>query len=155
MSEMGLPKIFVRWISWPKAWSLTMILIQPLFGRSKKVSLFMQLSMPVTAELSLILSMSTIGKSKFHPFAIVIKLARFDTSPIFSCSFSCYPALRSFTFIGWKCIFLLCNRNKWEDNSPLSGNARKHPDGGLAISLSACLDNQVAADTTVSYALVQ
>ncbi|KAI5558438.1 hypothetical protein POPTR_017G052600v4 [Populus trichocarpa] len=38
--------------------------------------------------------------------------------------------------------------NKWEDNSPLSGNARKHPDGGLAISLSACLDNQVAADTT-------
>ncbi|KAB5516114.1 hypothetical protein DKX38_026762 [Salix brachista] len=42
-----------------------------------------------------------------------------------------------------------CNRNKWEDNSPPSGNARKHSDGGLAISLSACLDNQVAADTTV------
>ncbi|KAJ6420779.1 hypothetical protein OIU84_028193 [Salix udensis] len=38
--------------------------------------------------------------------------------------------------------------NKWEDNSPPSGNARKHSDGGLAISLSACLDNQVAADTT-------
>ncbi|KAJ6289982.1 hypothetical protein OIU78_025825 [Salix suchowensis] len=38
--------------------------------------------------------------------------------------------------------------NKWEDNSPPYGNARKHSDGGLAISLSACLDNQVAADTT-------
>ncbi|CAK7328480.1 unnamed protein product [Dovyalis caffra] len=37
---------------------------------------------------------------------------------------------------------------KWEDNSPPSSNARKHTDGGLAISLSACLDNQEAADTS-------
>ncbi|KAJ6967337.1 metacaspase-1-like isoform X1 [Populus alba x Populus x berolinensis] len=37
---------------------------------------------------------------------------------------------------------------KWDDNSPLSGNARKHPDGGLAISLSACLrkDNEWSYD---------
>lgn len=39
-------------------------------------------------------------------------------------------------------------QNKWEDNSPPSGNARKHTDGGLAISVSACLDNENAADTS-------
>lgn len=39
-------------------------------------------------------------------------------------------------------------QNKWEDNSPPSGNARKHTDGGLAISVSACLDHENAADTS-------
>ncbi|XP_021658279.2 metacaspase-1-like [Hevea brasiliensis] len=38
-------------------------------------------------------------------------------------------------------------KDKWEDNSPPNGT-RKHTNGGLAISLSACEDNQMAADTT-------
>ncbi|KAE8692026.1 Metacaspase-1 [Hibiscus syriacus] len=36
---------------------------------------------------------------------------------------------------------------KWEDNSPPSG-VYKGTKGGLAISISACLDNQAAADTS-------
>ncbi|KAJ8754809.1 hypothetical protein K2173_012733 [Erythroxylum novogranatense] len=36
---------------------------------------------------------------------------------------------------------------KWDDNKPPSG-VRKHSNGGLAISISACEDNQVALDTT-------
>ncbi|KAF2294089.1 hypothetical protein GH714_007433 [Hevea brasiliensis] len=41
------------------------------------------------------------------------------------------------------------NREKreWEDNSPPNGT-RKHTNGGLAISICACEDNQMAADTT-------
>ncbi|XP_015578879.2 metacaspase-1 [Ricinus communis] len=38
-------------------------------------------------------------------------------------------------------------KKKWRDNSPPNGT-RKHTDGGLAISISACEDNQMAADTT-------
>ncbi|XP_062022365.1 metacaspase-1-like [Rosa rugosa] len=37
--------------------------------------------------------------------------------------------------------------NKWKDNSPPSG-ARKSTSGGLAICLSACEDDKMAADTT-------
>ncbi|XP_021684099.2 metacaspase-1 isoform X2 [Hevea brasiliensis] len=41
------------------------------------------------------------------------------------------------------------NREKqWEDNSPPNGT-RKHTNGGFAISISACEDNQMAADTGV------
>ena len=40
------------------------------------------------------------------------------------------------------------NRKDWVDNSP-PNNSRKHTDGGLAISISACEDNQMAADTSV------
>ncbi|XWS39740.1 hypothetical protein CRYUN_Cryun18bG0080200 [Craigia yunnanensis] len=36
---------------------------------------------------------------------------------------------------------------KWKDNSPPSG-VNKRTNGGLAISISACLDNQAAADTS-------
>ncbi|GMI74667.1 hypothetical protein HRI_001136000 [Hibiscus trionum] len=36
---------------------------------------------------------------------------------------------------------------KWEDNSPPSG-VEKRTSGGLAISISACLDDQAAADTS-------
>ena len=39
-------------------------------------------------------------------------------------------------------------RNVWEDNSAPS-KARKSTSGGLAICLSACNDDQMAADTTV------
>ncbi|XP_024162285.2 metacaspase-1 [Rosa chinensis] len=37
--------------------------------------------------------------------------------------------------------------NKWKDNSPPSG-ARKSTSGGLAICISACEDDKMAADTT-------
>ncbi|XP_057502160.1 metacaspase-1-like [Actinidia eriantha] len=37
-------------------------------------------------------------------------------------------------------------KKRWEDNKPPSG-ARKCTNGGLAISLSACADDQMAADT--------
>ncbi|XVE93146.1 hypothetical protein REPUB_Repub01dG0165100 [Reevesia pubescens] len=36
---------------------------------------------------------------------------------------------------------------KWKDNSPPSG-VNKRTNGGLAISIGACLDNQAAADTS-------
>ncbi|KAJ6683605.1 hypothetical protein OIU85_007309 [Salix viminalis] len=36
----------------------------------------------------------------------------------------------------------------WDDNSPPSGKARKHTDGGLAISISACQDHEIAVDTS-------
>ncbi|KAB5516116.1 hypothetical protein DKX38_026764 [Salix brachista] len=39
-------------------------------------------------------------------------------------------------------------QKRWEDNSPPSGNARKHTDGGLAISISACRDHEIAVDTS-------
>ncbi|KAJ6420780.1 hypothetical protein OIU84_028194 [Salix udensis] len=39
-------------------------------------------------------------------------------------------------------------QKRWEDNSPPSGNARKHTDGGLAISISACQDHEIAVDTS-------
>ncbi|KAG8650367.1 hypothetical protein MANES_07G032300v8 [Manihot esculenta] len=38
-------------------------------------------------------------------------------------------------------------KRKWEDNSPPNGN-RKHTDGGFAISITACEDSQLAADTS-------
>jgi hypothetical protein len=41
----------------------------------------------------------------------------------------------------------LCRR-KWEDNSPPS-KAKKSTAGGIAIGLSACGDDQMAADTSV------
>jgi hypothetical protein len=41
----------------------------------------------------------------------------------------------------------LCRR-KWEDNSPPS-KAEKNTDGGIAICLSACVVDQMAADTSV------
>jgi hypothetical protein len=49
----------------------------------------------------------------------------------------------------WQLIFglRLCRR-KWEDNSPPS-KAKKNTDGGIAIGLSACGDDQMAADTSV------
>ncbi|CAK9309189.1 unnamed protein product [Citrullus colocynthis] len=40
------------------------------------------------------------------------------------------------------------NRDEWLDNRPPSG-ARKSTSGGLAISLSACEDDQFAADTSI------
>ncbi|KAF9663421.1 hypothetical protein SADUNF_Sadunf17G0048300 [Salix dunnii] len=51
------------------------------------------------------------------------------------------------------------NREQWKwednvrfmipsDNSPPSVKARKHTDGGLAISISVCLDHEIAADTS-------
>lgn len=45
---------------------------------------------------------------------------------------------------------LLCvwRRDEWLDNRPPSG-ARKETSGGLAISMSACGDDQFAADTSV------
>ncbi|KAJ6683612.1 hypothetical protein OIU85_007313 [Salix viminalis] len=46
-------------------------------------------------------------------------------------------------------------QKRWEDNSPPSGNARKHTDGGLAISISACQDHEIAVDTSVRYAVIQ
>lgn len=39
-------------------------------------------------------------------------------------------------------------RNDWEDNSAPS-KARKSTSGGIAICLSACDDDKMAADTTV------
>ncbi|KAJ6734462.1 ICE-LIKE PROTEASE (CASPASE) P20 DOMAIN PROTEIN [Salix purpurea] len=39
-------------------------------------------------------------------------------------------------------------QKRWEDNSPPSGKARKHTDGGLAISISACQDHEIAVDTS-------
>uniref|UniRef100_A0A6N2MV95 Peptidase C14 caspase domain-containing protein n=1 Tax=Salix viminalis TaxID=40686 RepID=A0A6N2MV95_SALVM len=42
-------------------------------------------------------------------------------------------------------------QKRWEDNSPPSGNARKHTDGGMAISISACQDHEIAVDTSVRY----
>ncbi|KAJ6691144.1 hypothetical protein OIU74_015772 [Salix koriyanagi] len=39
-------------------------------------------------------------------------------------------------------------QKRWEDNSPPSCNARKKTDGGLAISISACLDHEIAVDTS-------
>ncbi|XP_039025128.1 metacaspase-1-like isoform X2 [Hibiscus syriacus] len=39
-------------------------------------------------------------------------------------------------------------KRKWEDNSPPSG-VYKGTNGGLAISISACLDNEAAVDTSV------
>ncbi|KAK4757538.1 hypothetical protein SAY87_018839 [Trapa incisa] len=41
-----------------------------------------------------------------------------------------------------------CKEGKWMDNKPLSG-ANKGTQGGLAISLSACADAEIAADTSV------
>ena len=41
-------------------------------------------------------------------------------------------------------------RKRWKDNRAPSG-APKHTSGGLAICISACEDNQMAADTTVSH----
>lgn len=40
------------------------------------------------------------------------------------------------------------NSGKWIDNSPPSG-VRKQTSGGKAYSISACEDDQVAADTSV------
>lgn len=40
------------------------------------------------------------------------------------------------------------NRGRWVDNKPPSG-ANKGTQGGLAISLSACADAEIAADTSV------
>ncbi|XP_024444466.2 metacaspase-1 isoform X2 [Populus trichocarpa] len=41
-----------------------------------------------------------------------------------------------------------CHSGTVLDLEHVYNRQEKHPDGGLAISLSACLDNQVAADTT-------
>ncbi|XP_048227279.1 metacaspase-1 [Ricinus communis] len=38
-------------------------------------------------------------------------------------------------------------KKQWQDNSPPNGT-RKHTNGGLAISIGACEDNQMAADTS-------
>lgn len=46
-------------------------------------------------------------------------------------------------------FFVLICRKAWKDNSPPS-RARKSTKGGLAISLSACEDDKMAIDTTVS-----
>eukprot|EP00257_Ricinus_communis_P025921 XP_025013335.1 metacaspase-1 [Ricinus communis] len=43
--------------------------------------------------------------------------------------------------------FVVWNRKQWQDNSPPNGT-RKHTNGGLAISIGACEDNQMAADTS-------
>ena len=40
------------------------------------------------------------------------------------------------------------NRKKWENSTRLS-EEEKHTDRGLAISIAACEDRQVAADTSV------
>lgn len=42
---------------------------------------------------------------------------------------------------------MACSKD-WQDHSPPSG-VSKSTSGGWAISLSACEDNQLAADTTV------
>ncbi|XP_065871395.1 metacaspase-1-like [Euphorbia lathyris] len=46
-------------------------------------------------------------------------------------------------------LVYIYNRHKktWEDNSP-PNKTRKHTNGGLAISIAACEDHQMAADTT-------
>ena len=46
------------------------------------------------------------------------------------------------------CNCYFCHRNEWEDNSAPS-KARKSTSGGIAICLSACEDDKMAADTTV------
>ena len=48
--------------------------------------------------------------------------------------------------------FLDGGRDEWIDNRPPSG-ASKATSGGLAISLSACGDDQFAADTSVRHHL--
>ena len=45
--------------------------------------------------------------------------------------------------------FWFFGRHCWSDNKPPSG-VYKGTNGGLAISISACEDNQLAADTSVS-----
>lgn len=42
------------------------------------------------------------------------------------------------------------SRKKWDDNRPPSG-VNKNTSGGLAITISACRDDQMAADTDASF----
>ena len=47
-------------------------------------------------------------------------------------------------------LFLEACRRTWDDNRPRAKDPLpKDTNGGLAICLSACNDNQMAADTTV------
>ncbi|XP_062176107.1 metacaspase-1-like [Alnus glutinosa] len=55
-------------------------------------------------------------------------------------------ACHSGTILDLECIYNP-NSRKWEDNSPRS-KAKKNTDGGIAIGLSACGDDQMAADTS-------
>lgn len=56
--------------------------------------------------------------------------------------------LRAKRIINVILIILSCS-NKWKDNIPPS-RIEKGTKGGLAISFSACADDQLAIDTTVS-----
>ncbi|XP_062177663.1 metacaspase-1-like isoform X2 [Alnus glutinosa] len=72
-------------------------------------------------------------------------------------------ACHSGTILDLECIYNARTKN-WEDNSPPS-KAKKCTDGGIAIGLSACGDDQMAADTSaftgdemagaMTYALIQ
>ncbi|KAK9943275.1 hypothetical protein M0R45_008889 [Rubus argutus] len=55
-------------------------------------------------------------------------------------------ACHSGTILDLLCVYDL-KENTWKDNSPPSG-ARKCTSGGLAICISACGDDKMAADTT-------
>ncbi|KAL4036684.1 hypothetical protein IC575_000248 [Cucumis melo] len=57
-------------------------------------------------------------------------------------------ACHSGTILDLAYVYDRNRRNEWLDNRPPSG-ARKETSGGLAISMSACGDDQFAADTSI------